>query len=80
MDKEIWKSAGEWPYFLGKVLVGVGIVFLPDCPLVLSLLKHRDVGAFFTQKMRNPNQWNPLNSSIDIYIYIYILSLIIKVI
>jgi len=30
--------------------VGVGIVFLPDCPLVLSLLKHRDVGAFFTQK------------------------------
>ena len=44
MDKSIWKSTGEWPYFLGNVLVEV--VFLPDCPLILSLLKHRDVGAF----------------------------------
>ena len=46
MDKSIWKSTGEWPYFLGNVLVEVKVVFLPDCSLILSLLKHRDVGAF----------------------------------
>ena len=46
MDKSIWKSTGEWPYFLGNVLVKVIVVFLPDCPLILSLLKYRDVGAF----------------------------------
>ena len=46
MDKAIWKSIGVWPYFLGNVLVGVRVVFLPDCFLVLSLLKYRDVGAF----------------------------------
>ena len=52
MDKVIWKLIGEfskkkkkkeWPYFLGNVLVGVTIVFLPDCPSVLSLLKHRGI-------------------------------------
>ena len=42
----VWKSTGEWSYFLGNVLVKVRVVFLPDCPLILSLLKHRDVGAF----------------------------------
>ena len=31
---------------LGNVLVGVRVAFLPECPLVLSLLKHRGVGAF----------------------------------
>ena len=36
--------------FLGNVLVEVRVVevrvvFLPDCPLILSLLKYRDVGA-----------------------------------
>ena len=46
MDKSIWKSTGEWPYFLGNVLVEVRVVFLPNCPLILSLLKHGDVGAF----------------------------------
>ena len=46
MDKIIWKSIEKWHYFLGNVLVGVKVVFLPDCLLVLSLLKHRDVGAF----------------------------------
>ena len=46
MDKIIWKSTGEWSYFLGNVLVEVRVVFLPDCPLILSLLKHRDVGTF----------------------------------
>ena len=46
MNKSIWKSTGEWPYFLNNVLVEVRVVFLLDCPLVLSLLKHRDVGTF----------------------------------
>ena len=45
MNKLIWKSTGEWSYFLGNVLVKVRVVFLLDCPLVLSLLKHRDVGT-----------------------------------
>ena len=46
MDKTIWKLTGEWPYFLGNVLVGVRVVFLPNCPLVLSLHKHKGVGVF----------------------------------
>ena len=45
MNKLIWKSTGEWSYFLGNVLVKVRVVFLLDCSLVLSLLKHRDVGT-----------------------------------
>ena len=50
MNKTIWKSIGEWPYFLGNVLVGVIVVFLPDYSLILSLLKHRDVEAFLNKK------------------------------
>ena len=50
MNKVIWKSKGEWLYFLGNVLVEIRVVFLQDCPLVLSLLKHMDVGAFLNQK------------------------------
>ena len=46
MDKTIWKLTGEWFYFLGNVLVGVRVVFLPNCPLVLSQHKHRGVGVF----------------------------------
>ena len=46
MDKSIWKSTGEWSYFLGNVLVKVRVVFLSDYPLIFSLLKHRDIGAF----------------------------------
>ena len=46
MDKSIWKSTEEWLYFLGNVLVEVKVVFLSDYPLILSLLKHRDVGTF----------------------------------
>ena len=46
MNKSIWKLIGEWSYFLGIVLVGVRVVFLPDCPLVLSLFKLRGVRAF----------------------------------
>ena len=30
--------------------MGVKVVFLPYCPLVLSLLKHRGVGAFLNQQ------------------------------
>ena len=33
--------------------MGVRVVFLSDCPLVLSLLKHRGVGAFWTKKKKN---------------------------
>ena len=46
MNRSILKLIGEWFYFLGNVLVGVRVAFLLDCPLVLSLLKHRGVGAF----------------------------------
>ena len=53
-------------YFLGNVLVGVRVVFLPDCPLVLSLLKNRGVGIFLNKKMRIPNNESSLNNSIDI--------------
>ena len=44
----------------------VRVVFLPDCPLILSLHKYRGVGVFSNYKMRNPNRKNPLNNSIDI--------------
>ena len=46
MDRVIWKSIREWPYFLGNVLVWVKVVFLLNCPLILSLLKHRGVEVF----------------------------------
>ena len=36
----------ESDYFLGNILVRVRVVFLSNCLLVLSLLKHRNVGAF----------------------------------
>ena len=45
MDKVIWKLTREQLYFLGKVLVGVRVVFLLDCLLIFSLLKHRGVGS-----------------------------------
>ena len=48
------------------------VAFLPNYLLVLSLFKHRGVGAFFNLKIRNPNRGSLLNNSIDIYIYIYI--------
>ena len=50
MDKVIWKLREKWPYFLGYVLVGVKVLFLLDCPLVLSLLKYKGVGTFLNQK------------------------------
>ena len=46
MDKTNWKITEELSNFLGKVLLGVRVAILPEYPLVLSLLKHRGVGAF----------------------------------
>ena len=68
MDKVIWKLigklkkklTGEWSYFLGNVLVGLRIVFLPDCPLVLFLLKYKGVGAFLNPKNEESKQRKPL--------------------
>ena len=40
-------------YLLGNVLVGVKVVFLPDCHLVLSLLKHKSAWAFLYKKNDN---------------------------
>ena len=40
----------ECSYFVGNVLVQVRHVFLPDYPLVLSLLKPRGVGVFWNKK------------------------------
>ena len=54
MDKIIWESIREWPYFLDNVLMGIRIVFLSDCPLVLSLLKYRGVGVFLNKKNEDP--------------------------
>ena len=38
----------------------VRIIFLPDCPLVLSLFKHRDINAFFNQTNEDSRQERPL--------------------
>ena len=57
MDKAVWKSIEEWPYFLGNVLVEVRVVFLPDYPLILSLLKHSGVEVFWTKKRRESQIW-----------------------
>ena len=58
-----------WSYFLGNVLVGVKVIFLPNYPLVLSIFKHRDVRAFLSKKkMKNSNRRSPLNNSVYIYI------------
>ena len=64
MNKVIWKSIGEWPYFLGNVLVEIKVVFLPDCHSVLSLHTHRSIGVFLNQKNEESKKGSPLNSSI----------------
>ena len=46
VDKAVWKITEKLSYFLGNVLVGVRVAFLPEYPLVLFLLKHRGVGVF----------------------------------
>ena len=40
----------ECSYFVGNVLVQVRHVFLSDYPLVLFLLKPRDIRVFWNQK------------------------------
>ena len=40
----------ECSYFVGNVLVQVRHVFLPNYPLVLSVLKSRGVGVFWNNK------------------------------
>ena len=40
------------PIFLSNVLAEVRVVFLPDCPLVLSLLKHMGVETFLNKKKK----------------------------
>ena len=32
----------------------VRVIFLPNCPLVLSLLKYRGVGVFLNKKNEDP--------------------------
>ena len=46
MDKAIWKLTREWSYFLYNALVELRVTFLLDYPLILSLLKYRDVTIF----------------------------------
>ena len=50
MNKVIWKLIRNLSYFLGNVLMRGRVAFLPDYPLILSLLKHRGVEAFFELK------------------------------
>ena len=58
--------------------MGVKIVFLPDCPLILSLLKYKGVRAFLNKKMKNPNRGSPLNSSIKwIFFFFFFLGSIV---
>ena len=63
----LWRNGlvGECFYFVGNVLVQVRHVFLPNYPLVLSLLKSRSVWGILEQKKSGPNKGNPLKSSID---------------
>ena len=48
--------------------MGFRIVFLPNCLLILSILKHTNVGAFLNQKKKKKkkrisNRGSPLNST-----------------
>ena len=40
----------------------VRVVFLPNCPLVLFLLKYKGVGAFLNKKNEESKQEKPLKS------------------
>ena len=40
-------------------------IVLPNYPLVLSLLKYRNVWVFWNKKKSGSNRCSPLNSSID---------------
>ena len=54
-------------YFLGNILVEVRVTFLLDYPLVLFLLKYRDIGVFLNKKNDKFKQENSLNNSLDNY-------------
>ena len=41
-------------------------IVLPNYPLILSLLKYRNVWVFLNKKKSGSNRCSPLNSSIDI--------------
>ena len=55
----------ECSYCVGNILVQVRYIFLPNYPLILSLLKLRSVGVFWNKKKSSPNRGNPLNSRIE---------------
>ena len=40
-------------------------IVLPNYPLILSLLKYRNVWVFWNKKKSGSNRCSPLNSSID---------------
>ena len=44
-------------------------IVLPNYPLILSLLKYRNVWVFWNKKKSGSNRCNPLNSSIDKFYY-----------
>ena len=48
-----------WFYFLGHFLVYIRVVFLPDCLLILSLLKHKNVSIFLNKKNEDLKQVKP---------------------
>ena len=64
MNKVIWKSIGEWSYFLSNVLVKIRVVFLPNYHLVLFLHTYRSLGVF-QKKKKKSKQGSSLNNSID---------------
>ena len=77
MDKVIWKSTEEGPYFLGNVLVRVRVVFLPNCFLILSLHKHRSVEAFLNKKNYIIDN-NSIDNNIILYQSLSCIDLILK--
>ena len=44
-------------------------IVLPNYPLILSLLKYRNVWVFWNKKKSGSNRCNPLNSSKDKFYY-----------
>ena len=64
---------------MGSVLVGVRVIFLPNCHLVLFLLKHRSIGAFLNKKNEDPNRESLLNSSSSVYIYVCVCNIYIYI-
>ena len=79
MNKSIWKLRGKWSNFVGNNLVGFRVVFLPDCPLTLSLLKYRGCkGIFEPKKIKIPNRRSPLTQFLWYIIIIYVHTKFVK--